>query len=1132
MRKFNNKLLHSASDLNAYLGCAHSVSLSLRKLLAPETLPDRAEDDEQAKLVAQAGNEHEAAYLDQLRHETQLAEIDDRGCLEDRVEATMQAMIAGAPVIYQAAFLGPPWHGFADFLRRVDESSNLNGWSYEPVDTKLARSPKASHLIQLGLYGDLIGEVQGAQPRKLHVALGDGTERSFAAKDFQYTLSAAKDRYLRFIAAGAEGTSPEPCSACKLCGWRDVCSDEWERTDHLSRVSGLSRPQAKKLRDAGIATLTALATAASGTEVPKMAQDTFDKLRLQAVLQLAGVGQESPLVEALPTEPARGFLRMPAPDPGDLFFDLEGDPLHKDGLEYLWGCHLCDEDGQPQFRYWWAHDRAAERAAFEAVVDWFTDHIARHPNAHIYHYASYEVTVLRRLSTAFASREDEVDALLRAEKFVDLFTVSRGAIRTSERDMSLKTLEHFFAPKREEEVKAAGESIVYYHHWRDSGEQAFLDSILAYNRVDCENTERLRDWLVKLRPEGLPWWEKNAPPPKTPVKAQELDELELIRAQVRALALASSHFDEPNRLLLAHLVDFHRRAKKPALWAIFDRCEAEPHELIDDLECIGSVAPSGATWLRQEKRSIVARYSCPPQETKLKIGSDVVHAPTRMKLGRVHDLDTGMGWIEVKRQLKPGEEFPESGSIIAGWPLDDTVLEGGVRRTVNALAQSGEPRAVVDLLERRSPRLIGWDGGPLVRPGESLIDAATLRCLALDDSILVIQGPPGTGKTHTSADVILALVQAGKRVGVASNSHKAINNLLAKMEEIAKIVGVQFNGVKKCSAQDPDSFLNGDSIEDTTDNETVELGGWDVIGGTAYLFARPEMADMVDYLFVDEAGQVSLGNMLAMAGATKNIVLVGDQMQLAQPIQGAHPGQSGRSALDYYLQGDATIAPDKGILLDTSWRMHPSICDFISQAVYDGRLKAHEDCQRQELLVGGGANPALKPNGLSIAEMAHEGCSQSSEEEASLARELIDQLIGTEFINRHGQQNTIGLQNILVVAPYNAQVNLLRARLPDGARVGTVDKFQGQEAEVVIVSLATSSPEDLPRHVDFFYSKNRLNVAISRARTLAILLMNPRLLELDATSVEHLRMVNTLAWARAHGDQERRSRGAELGVGA
>jgi len=1113
MRKLNNALLHSASDLNAYLGCPHSVALSFRKLLDPECLPPEAADDEEAKLVTKAGNEHERNFLQQLKIQTMVVEISNDGPLEERVHATVEAMRGGIPVIYQAAFLHGPWHGFADFLRRVDEASTLNGWSYEPIDTKLAREPRAKHLVQLGLYSDLIQTVQGRQPEKLHIVLGSGEEHSFPAKDFRYTIAVSKARYLNFIEGGAQGTSPEPCGACKLCGWREVCREDWERTDHLSRVAGLSRAQAKKLRSAGIPTLTALAKTAPGTVVPKLVANTFEKVRAQAALQLRG-SAGTPLVELLPFETARGFLRLPEPDPGDLFFDLEGDPLHEGGLEYLWGVHLRDAAGQKQFVHRWGHNREDERAAFESIVDWFTAHVAENPKAHIYHYAAYEVSVLRRLSTAFASREDEVDALLRAEKFVDLYSVSRAAIRTSERDMSLKTLEHFFAPKREEDVKAAGESIVQYHRWLECGDQAILDGILAYNRVDCENTEGLRNWLLSLRPSHLPWWEKQAEQPLSEKKAAERDEREALREAVRKAVEASPHLNADLRELLVQLVDFHKRAKKPAQWAVFDRCETEPHELVDDLECIGCVAPIGLAWLRQEKRSTVARYSYPPQETKLKVGAKVVHAPTRASLGTIIDLDTIACWVEVKRQLKDDQQFPEGGSIITGWPLDDEILEAGLRRTVSGLAAGADSNAILDLLARRAPRLIGCNGGPLVQPEESLVEACTLRALALDDSLLFIQGPPGSGKTYTSAQVILALITAGKRVGVSSNSHKAINNLLEKVEELAREKGITFTGIKKASEQDPESFLKGDLIGDTTDNEVVELGGWDLIGGTAYLFARPNMTGAADYLFVDEAGQVSLGNMLAMAGAAKNIVLVGDQMQLSQPIQGAHPGESGLSALDYFLQGEATIAPDKGILLDTSWRMHPSICSFISEAVYDGRLKAHPDCSRQELLIEGSAHPSLKRRGISIVEMAHEGCSQSSEEEALVTRDLIDALIGTQFVDREGQTSSIGLKNILVVAPYNAQVNLLRARLPDGTRVGTVDKFQGLEAEVVIVSLATSTPDDLPRHVDFFYSKNRLNVAISRARTLALVLMNPRLLELDATSVEHLRMVNTLAWAR------------------
>lgn len=1117
MRKFNGNLLHSASDLNAYLGCAHSVALSRRKLLHPESLPDQVEDDDETQLVIQAGHRHEQDYLERLKAETTVAEISADGSLEQRVQQTIDAMHGGAPIIYQAAFLSGPWHGFADFLKRVDQPSALNGWSYEPIDTKLAREPRAKHLVQLGLYGDMIETVQGRPPEKLHVVLGNSEEHSFSAKDFHYTIAASKARYLDFLDGGAQGTSPEPCNACKLCGWRELCSEEWERTDNLCRVAGLTRPQAKKLETAGIPTLTALAQTPPGTFVPKFAAGTFEKLRAQADLQLRGVF-DGPLVELLQFEPGRGFLRLPEPDPDDLFFDLEGDPLHEGGLEYLWGVHFRNAAGEKEFVHRWAHDGDAERAAFEAVVDWFTAHVAEHPNAHIYHYASYEVHVLRRLSTAFASREDEVDALLRAEKFVDLYSISRAAIRTSERDMSLKTLEHFFAPKREEDVKAAGESIVQYHRWLESGERVLLDGILAYNRVDCENTEGLRDWLLSLRPEHLPWWVKEPEAPLTEAKAAQRDAREALREAVRHAVEASPHLTGEVRKVLVDLLDFHKRAKKPAQWAVFDRCETEPHELIDDLECIGCVCPSGTAWLRPQKRSTVARYSYPPQETKLKVGAKVVHAPTGMSLGTIIDLDTIGCWVEVKRQLKDDEQFPEDGSIIAGWPLDDEVLEAGLRRTASELAAGQDSNAILDLLERRPPRLIGRDGGPLVQPEENLVEACTLRALALDDSLLFIQGPPGSGKTYTSAQVILALITAGKRVGVSSNSHKAINNLLEKVEELAHEQGIVFTGIKKASEQDRDSLLKGDLIGDTTDNEVVELGGWDVVGGTAYLFARPNMVGAVDYLFVDEAGQVSLGNMLAMAGAARNIVLVGDQMQLAQPIQGAHPGESGLSALDYFLQGEATIAPDEGILLDKSWRMHPSICSFISEAVYDGRLKAHPDCARQELLIEAASHRALKRHGISIVEMTHEGCSQSSEEEALAARNLIDALIGTQFVGREGKTSTLALQNILVVAPYNAQVNLLRARLPDGARVGTVDKFQGQEAEVVIVSLATSTPDDLPRHVDFFYSKNRLNVAISRARTLAIVLMNPRLLELDATSVEHLRMVNTLAWARAYAE--------------
>jgi uncharacterized protein len=352
----------------------------------------------------------------------------------------------------------------------------------------------------------------------------------------------------------------------------------------------------------------------------------------------------------------------------------------------------------------------------------------------------------------------------------------------------------------------------------------------------------------------------------------------------------------------------------------------------------------------------------------------------------------------------------------------------------------------------------------------------------------------------------------GFRVGVTSNSHKAINNLLSAVEDVAQAQGVRFRGVKK--SNDDEDCLNGKYIEDTDDNAVVESADHQLIAGTAWLFSRPTLEHSVDFLFIDEAGQVSLANVIAMGTSARNIVLLGDQMQLGQPIQGVHPGSSGESILDYLLQGLATIPSNRGIFLDTTRRMHPDVCRFISDAVYDGRLNPDGENSLRVLLLNGAADPALKPSGIQFIEARHDACSQSSNEEAEVVRSLVDNLMTQGFSNKQGVACPFTLDNVLIVAPYNAQVNLLKRVLPSGARVGTVDKFQGQEAEVVIVSMTTSSGEYMPRFMDFLFSKNRLNVAISRARSLAIVVASPDLLSIKCSSPEDMSLVNTLCWVR------------------
>jgi len=1129
MRHHADAILHSPSDLVRYLGCAHATALDFVRLTRPEDAPERNQkSDAMGVLVQEAGLAHEEDYRSRLAAQGGLVEIPAEGSLQERAAATIAAMWKGAPAIFQAAFLQSPWHGFADFLVRVEEPSDLGSWSYEPVDTKLARSAKASHIVQLGIYARMIGTIQGRAPARVHVQLGSGDRASFRMTEFGHVLDAAITRYLAFVDNGARGTTPDPCGACSLCPWLDHCEGVWEAEDRLTRIAGLSAPQAERLQAAGIATAAALAASPENMCVPRMTPATFSKLRGQARLQVARMAGGDPVVETLPPEPGRGFANLPKPDAADLFFDLEGDPLEEGGLDYLWGVHYRD-GSRPVFRHRWGHDHEAERVAFEDTLDWMTEHLAANPGAHVYHYAPYEITALRRLSTLHASREETLDNLLRSRRFIDLYGVLRQAIRTSEPNLSLKTMEVFFAEAREGEVTKADQSVVEYKSWQATGDEATLQGILDYNRVDCENTEALRDWLVELRMDDLPWRDLGPPAPVADEKAEARAQAEEHAAQlITAIEQGSIPSNAETRTLVGHLTQFHRRADKPAYWAMFDRCEREPEDIVDDGECIGSIEPDpdgDGVWQQSVKRSIEASYRFPPQETKLREGARVLHAPSLMPLGTITALDTDRGTLRVKRMLKAEDAFPEDGSVIPVPTLDNSVLVAAVHRVTGCWAHGGQGeedgtpryRALLDILERTGPQFVDGHRGNLRADGQSLIAAATDRTLALDRSALFIQGPPGTGKTHTSAHVICALIAAGKRVGVSSNSHKAIHNLLAKIEDVAAERGMELHGAKKASQGNPDSEFDGREIINLYKNQDMIAQWPDLVAGTAWLFADEDMDQSLDYLFIDEAGQVSLGHLLAMGAAARNIVLVGDQMQLAQPIQGSHPGQSGLSALDYLLEGAATVAPDRGILLDTSWRMHPDICGFISEAVYDGRLLAHPDCARQRLHLAAGHNPALAETGIRFVAMDHTGCGQRSAEEVARVKELAEGLIGTPFTDRNGETATLRWKNILIVAPYNMQVNALSAALPSAARVGTVDKFQGQEAEVVIVSLATSTPDDLPRHVEFFYSKNRINVAISRARTLALVVANPKLLELDAKSVDHLRLVNTLAWVAKEG---------------
>lgn len=833
-----------------------------------------------------------------------------------------------------------------------------------------------------------------------------------------------------------------------------------------------------------------------------MAAETIAKLKLQAQLQLQRREGAPPSFVLKSLELGRGFANLPRPSMGDIFFDMEGDPLIEGGLEYLFGLHF-EDNGEGQFRAWWAHDADAERQAVVSVLTFFCERIAAYPDAHIYHYNHYEVTALKKLTQRYGIGESMLDHLLRGKRFVDLYRVVQQGLVASEAGYSLKNLEAFYMEKRTGEVATAGDSIVAYENWLETGDASILDDIERYNEIDCRSTKGLRDWLVEIRPSAAQWF-VHADEIAAPV---EIDaEREALRARFETVR---DQIGPDVADLLFELNAFHGRADKPQWWEYFDRQSRDTEELIDDLESLG-----GLTAISPPE-GFFRKYTYPKQETKLRAKSRVC---VRGLSGSVTitDIDRFKRQITIKgsKKIVP---LPDELDLVPSGPIDNAVLREAVCRvTASLISDDGRFSAISDFLCRRPPRLTGSSVAECVSNHADLVDAAVAAIGALNESCLPIQGPPGTGKTYVSAKAILALVRQGKRIAVASNAHKAIDNLLLAVAAQARANGEWVSIAKKISfgGEAPDDSM----IAATTDNDDSMLSSSSVVGGTAWLFARPEMTEMFDYVFIDEAGQVAIANLVAIAGAAKNIVLVGDQMQLPQPVQGVHPGKSGLSTLDYLMHDQRTVAADRGLFLPVSRRMHPDVCRLVSDIAYDGRLSSDEGAIRHRIdgVVG------LPSQGVVFEEIAHAGNSQSSDEEAERITSLYMSLLGAFFTDREGRQREIGVEDILVVSPYNAQVNLLSERLPAGARVGTVDRFQGQEAPACLISMATSSAEELPRDVEFLFSINRLNVAISRAQALAVIVASPKLLDVPCKDLDQMRLVNALCAVQAYAIAARR----------
>lgn len=1122
------RLVYSPSDLILFAGSPFASWMDRLHLECPDlATPDAASEEEQ--ILWMKGLEHEMALLAQLKKSGRdVCEIPDKG---DRRQATLDAMRAGHDFIYQAKLECSPFAGFADFLERVPGRSKLGDFHYTVADTKLARDPRPKFLIQLSAYAEMLEQVQGRRPAQVSVILRDKNPTFFRTDDYFYCYLALKNAFLEFMAAFNPEDRP-PLDLGKDHGrWASAAERILREQDHLSLVAGMTRNQARKLEAAGISTVNALANSPL-SRVPLLQDAIFAKLRDQAALQVASAGKGVPefrVISPDPKDPRKGLAILPPASPLDVYFDMEGYPHFEGGLEYLFGATYVEAD-RPQFIDWWGHTPAQEKKAFQDFIDWAHARWRKDPTMHIYHYASYEVSAMRRLMGRHGTREDQVDDLLRNEVFVDLYAIVRNGLRVGTESYSIKDVEKLYREKRSGEVKEAGGSIVAYQRWMESGEppdaalSPLLKSIRDYNRDDCDSTWQLAGWLRERQKEsGIAW----IPKPQGAPDEEEGDGVgagvvypERVLAETLLAAIPTDLAErtrEAERFrveeLLAQLLEFHRREAKPVWWAMFDRHAMTETELVEDLACLGALArKAGGPVVIKRSKGFWYTFD-PDQDTKLAQGDSCMFAHDLSLHTQIEELDRETGRILLKIGPKalgvlPGATPPERLSLIPDEHVSAKVIADSILATVTAYRDTGKlPRAIEDFLYRRAPRLRGHGGGPLCRPGEEPTDAALRLIPTLEESTLTIQGPPGSGKTFTAAKVILGLIRKGKRVGVTATSHKAIMNVFAACADQAgqKLACVKIKG----DPADP-FFQTCQGARAVPSRDQVGPGDL-LVGGTAWDFSSPAFRDGFDTLFVDEAGQVSVANLLGVAPSVKNLVLVGDQMQLGQPIKGTHPGESGLSVLDYYLKGKATIPPEQGLFLGTTRRLHPGICAFISGAIYEGRLQAEPMTAKRVILLGDKPSRRVPVEaGLLFVPVEHEGNSQGSDEEVAIIQELVAELLGREKTDATGKgKGPVTLGDILFVAPYNMQVRKLEAALGPGARIGSVDRFQGQEAAIVIVSMCSSDADASPRGVEFLMNRQRLNVAISRAQSLAIVVASPALARMSCRSVEQMALLNT-----------------------
>ena len=1100
--------LMTPSKITAWLECPHYLTLRRQVDEGQREKPDPTYSSF-ARLLAEKGLVHEQdclrTYERQGKSIYRVPPQRERESFQAWTNRVGNPLAEGHDVIYQIPLIHDGIRGIADFVVRVEEPGTGNV-SYEPVDAKLTRvEAKPGHVLQLCFYADAIHALTGTQPQRMHIWLGSGRVETLRVSEFHPYWRRLRAQLAATMAAGPETTtSPVPCTHCTFCEFNETCEDQWRSEDSLIYVAGIRQTEVAALTNSDVATLSQLAEAAG--PVPGVQADRLARLVGQSTLQRSALQDPTaapPFSIVHPSDDptwGRGFEHLPEPNGGDVFLDFEGHPFWRAdaGLFFLFGLIERDEDGSWDYRTWWAHDLDEEAAAVTALVAYLTERRRDHPEMHVYHYNHTERSALRKMAADHGVAEAELADLIDTGAFVDLYLVALNSFQVGTESYGLKYLERLTDYQRSHNIDKGAGAVVEYERFMRDQDAAALTAIAAYNEDDVRATRALRDWLLVHRPAGLPW--------RDAVLEAEVGIPELNERVARLHEFGS----EAIEYFLGDLLGYWWREWLAYIAPKMAKLQSDPVDLLDDAESLTMLELRGEVERIGKKGNPITpgkRFIYPPQASDKFPRTDgqviLLDSTGKRLYAAIHALDRAECYIDLVWGEKLSESQPEPQTVVVDDWVDGTPKALAVQAFADDVLERRRLHPVThSLLRREMPRFVG--SGPVTGTFRDDLAEMVQWVTHLDQSFVAIQGPPGAGKTHNGAHLIHALVVAGARVGITATSHAAIVNLL---EKTLSVCGEKGDLHVISAVRNPGT--------DTTRTVGVKHGSnndcakpeFNLVAGTTWLFSSNHMRDNpVDVLLVDEAGQLALADALAASRSARNLILLGDPQQLPHVAQAVHPNGSGNSVLEHVLGDEATVRDDRGVFLSQTWRMHPDVCSFISERFYDGKLSPHPYCERQTTSAG---------TGLRWIAAAHNGNTTSSTEEADLVSAQILQLLGTPWVNFAGDTHPLKQTDFMVVAPYNDQVHTIRDRLGRDTRtaevaVGTVDKFQGREAAVVLFSMATSSGGDMTRGADFLFSHNRLNVAVSRARCLAYLVCTPELLNTRARSVDDMRLIATL----------------------